>query len=197
MPHLFLPVSLGPYPHRGDGLIDFIQDIPKDTARRNCWPAPFVYPDRQAAREPFVTMVANGWQHQNMLIGEHFNAETGKLSEAGQAKVLWILNDAPPQHRNIFVHRAATLQETVAHIQAVQQFIAKSVPPNEFPPVLESTQSADGYSGDRYDIIARKFQQATLDPKLMAGRFQWRRRRKWWERRRQLRPLRNSNLRSA
>ena len=54
-------------------------------------------------------------------------------------------------------------------IQAVQQFIAKSVPPNEFPPVFESTQSADGYSGDRYDIIARKFQQATLDPKLMAA----------------------------
>jgi hypothetical protein len=127
---------------------------------------PFVYPDRQAAREPFVTMVANGWQRQNMLIEAHFDAETGKLSEAGQAKVLWILNDAPPQHRSIFVHRARTPQETVAHIQAVQQFVAQSVSPSEFPSVFESTQSADGYSGDRYDSIARKFQQATPDPKL-------------------------------
>jgi hypothetical protein len=111
-------------------------------------------------------MVCNGWQRQNMLTGQHFDAETGKLTEAGEAKVLWILNDAPPQHRSIYVRRARTPQDTVTRLNTVEQFVMQSAEPNEFPPVLVTTQSGDGYSGDRYDAVIRKFQQSILDPKL-------------------------------
>ncbi len=152
---------------RGDGIIDFFKSIPEDTTRRNCWPKPFIYPDRQAAREPFVTMVSNGWERQNMLTEEHFDAETGKLTDAGQAKVLWILNDAPEQHRGIFVHRGLTPQQTAARIGTVEQFVVHSAAPSEFPPVYASTRSADGYAADKYEFVTRKFQAAIPDPKLM------------------------------
>ncbi len=156
----------GATPAHGQAIRDFVKSVGEDTARRNCWPTPFLYPARQAAREPFATMVANGWERQNQLADQHFDAETGRLTAAGQAKVLWILNDAPYQHRTIFVHRAATTQETASHINTVEQFVTQSVAPCEYPPVLESRRSADGYPADRYDFVARKFQAAMPDPKL-------------------------------
>ena len=152
-----------------DGLIEFLESIPRDTARRNCWPVPFVYPDRQSAREPFVTMVCNGWQRQNMLSAQHFNPETGKLTEAGQAKIQWILNEAPEQHRAIFVHRARNPQETADHVAAVQRYVIDTAWPGEYPPVMVTTRSDEGSLVAEYDLIARKFRDATMDPKLPAG----------------------------
>ncbi len=144
----------------------FFTGVAKDTARRNCWPTPFIYPARQAAREPFANMVANGWEVQNMLTDGHFDVETGSLTPAGQAMVLRILNDTPQQHRGIFVHRARTPEETATHIHAVEQFVAQSVPPSEYPTVLESRRSADGYSAESYDVVRQKFLKALPDPKL-------------------------------
>ena len=88
-------------------------------------------------------MVANGWERQNMLTDAHFDPLTGKLTSAGEAKVQSVLNDVPQHHRYVFVHRAGTRQETAARIDTVEQYIVQSVPPSEYPPVLESAQSAD------------------------------------------------------
>ncbi|MGO8689251.1 MAG: hypothetical protein ACLQLG_06420 [Thermoguttaceae bacterium] len=147
-------------------LRSFFTGVAKDTARRNCWPTPFIYPARQAAREPFANMVANGWEVQNMLTDGHFDVETGSLTPAGQAMVLRILNDTPQQHRGIFVHRARTPEETATHIHAVEQFVEQSVPPSEYPTVLESRRSADGYPAESYDVVRQKFLKALPDPKL-------------------------------
>jgi hypothetical protein len=145
---------------------EFFTGVAKDTARRNCWPTPFMYPARQATREPFANMVANAWEVQNMLADGHFDVETGGLTSAGEAMVLRILNDTPQQHRNIFVHCARTPQETAVRVRAVEQFVEQSVPPCEYPPVLSSRRSADGYPAERYDIVRKKFQAAMPDPKL-------------------------------
>ena len=103
---LILAGFFGGLSARADCVTEFFKSIPKDTVRRNCWPVPFVYPARQAAREPFATMVANGWERQNMLTDEHFDPLTGKLTPAGEAKVQTVLNDVPQHHRYVFVHRA-------------------------------------------------------------------------------------------
>ncbi len=147
-------------------LHEFFTGVAKDTARRNCWPAPFIYPARQAVREPFANMVANGWEVQNMLADGHFDIEAGRLTPAGEAMVLGILDGAPQQHRMIYVHCARTPQETAMRVHAVEQFVERSVPPCAYPPVLESRRSADGYSAERYDVVQRKFQAAMPDPKL-------------------------------
>ena len=112
-------------------------------------------------------MVANGWERQNLLLDHHFDPLTGKLTPAGEAKVLSVLHDVPLHHRYVFVHRAATCQETAMRIDTVEQFIVHSVPPAEYPPVLESVRSADGYPAAQADLIAQKFKATSPDPKLM------------------------------
>jgi hypothetical protein len=136
------------------------------TKRNNFWPEPFVYADRQAAREPFVAMVSNGWQRQNTLGDHHFDEQTGALTEAGRLKVLWILNEAPEQHRNIFVHRAATSQETLVRMQAVEQLVVHAVSSGPLPPVFETSRPEDLSPAERVDTVWKKFIQGTPEPKL-------------------------------
>jgi uncharacterized membrane protein YgcG len=149
---------------------DFVHCCIQDLKRRNHWPEPFVYSARQAAHAPFAAMVANGWQLQNMLAEQHFNNGSGQLTEAGRLKVLWVVNEAPEQHRIVFVHRGANPQETSARIGAVQELLAHSIYPGDpLIPVLETNRPNDGWPADRIDLIGRKFQAATPDPKLPSG----------------------------
>jgi hypothetical protein len=149
---------------------DLVHCIVRDIKRRNHWPEPFVGPARQAARAPFAVMVGNGWQLQNMLAEQHFETGSGQLTEAGRLKVLWVLNEAPEQHRIVYVHRGANPQETSARIGAVQELLARSIYPGDpIIPVMETNRPNDGWPADRIDIIGRKFQAATPDPKLPSG----------------------------
>ena len=43
----------------------------------------------------------------------------------------------------------------------------QSVPPAEYPPVLESARSSDGYPAERSYTVGQKFQASVPDPKLM------------------------------
>ena len=75
------------------------------------WPWPYVCADRVAVHEPFCIMVNNGWRRQNLLGPHHFNPNTNQLTTAGELRVQWILTQAPPERRNIFVERTLN-QET-------------------------------------------------------------------------------------
>jgi hypothetical protein len=84
-------------------------------------------------------------------------------------KIQWILNDAPREHQAVWVHRAATPQETVARLRMVQEFVDKSPYPGHPVPILESTMSDEGWPADRIDAIGRKFQAAVPECKLPAA----------------------------
>lgn len=137
------------------------------TAERNKrWPEPFVGPDRVAARAPFYTMVANGWRQQTTLAGHHFSSETHQLNEAGRMKLYWILYEAPPQHRNVFVYGDNDPAITQARIQAVELATAEmgdgsmlaSIQPTPYPPT--------GAPADYVDSVDRKFRESTPAPRL-------------------------------
>ena len=153
-------------PAKGDPLLDFCHSIPRDIKRRQCWPKPFVCPDREAVRAPFAVMVCNGWQRQNTLGDNYFEDGTGQLTEAGQLKVRWIVTEAPSQHREIYVYRAPTAQETAARVNAVQQFAARFTAPGQVVPVLETDIAPQGWPAERVDAIGRKFQSTTPAPRL-------------------------------
>ena len=154
---------------RADCITEFFTDIPKDTARRNCWPIPFVYPARQATREPFATKVANGWERQNLLVDAYFDDNGNKLTDTGRVRVNWILFDAPPQHRVIYVHRAIRPEETSARLATVQTYVASVWQGSSQPPILASSVSGEGWSADRVDIVNKKFLQAIPAPQLPAA----------------------------
>lgn len=144
-----------------------LENICRDFKRNNCWPAPFVCPDRQTVRAPFVIMVHNGWRRQNILGDSHFRSETGELTEAGKLKVQWILTQAPQQHRIIFVHQAARPDETAARIDAVQQLASQLVPSGQLPEVVETSLNEGGWPADQIDKLSRDFFEKSLPaPKL-------------------------------
>ena len=47
--------------------------------RNNCWPEPFVCPDRAAARMPFCIQIANGWRSRNTIDGIYFEQNGTQL----------------------------------------------------------------------------------------------------------------------
>lgn len=153
-------------PAQANWLTDFCHSIARDVKRRQCWPKPFICPDRYAIQAPFALMVSNGWRQQNMLSDHHFTENSGDLTEAGQLKVRWILTEAPQQHRTIYVRRARSPEETGARLDNVRQLAANIVPPGMLPPVLETSVPAHGWSAAQVDEIGRKFQKSIPDPKL-------------------------------
>ena len=148
---------------------EFCAGIVKDFKRRNCWPEPFVYPDRQAVREPLAVMIGNGWQRQNLVTDAHFERGGTELSEAGRRKVLEILNEAPEQHRIVYVYRGATPQETAIRMAAVQLFVGQSAYGGQAVPVVESNRPGDGWPASHVEIVNRKFEAAFPEPKLSGG----------------------------
>jgi len=141
-------------------------DIARDTKRRNCWPKPFVCPDRQATRAPFQVMVGHGWRQQNLIAFYHFSEGDGQLLQSGRNKIRWILREAPTPHQTIYVQRADDAQQTANRVDQVQQYAMELMPHGELPLVVETDTTPRGWSGQWVDSIDRKFQKATPDPVL-------------------------------
>jgi len=149
---------------------DFIQDVVHsvvtDFKRNNCWPQPFLGPDRAAVRTPFVNMIDNGWRRQNMLGDQYFEASGTALNDAGKHKVHWILTEAPEQHRIIYIHRGVDPEKTAARVAAVSQIASGILPAGEKPSIVDTSVSPGGWPAERVDAISRKFQASAPEPRL-------------------------------
>ena len=145
---------------------DVCHSIHRDWKRNNCWPKPFVCPDRQYVRAALVTQVANGWERQNTL-GDYYFGDTGReLTEAGKLRIRWILYEAPAQHRTIYVYSSVDPQETVARVNSVQEYVHELMPEGEPPLVLPTTVRPRGWPAERVDLVNRKFYQSIPTPQL-------------------------------
>ena len=153
-------------PAQAEFLKSFWHSCRTDFERNNCWPQPFVCPDRQAARAPFAIMVANGWRRQNLLGDNHFEDTDGQLTLAGERKVHWILTEAPRQHRSIYVHRAGTPEETAARIDTVQQVAIRVLPQGELPPIMATGISDQGWPAADADAVSRSVQANKVPPRI-------------------------------
>jgi hypothetical protein len=148
------------------GVKKVASDIARDTKRRNCWPKPFVCPDRQAARAPFHVMVGHGWRQQNLIAHYHFDEEDGHLLTAGRNKIRWVLREAPTPHQTIYVQRADDPSETANRVDQVQQFAIELTPHGQLPLVVETDISPRGWSGQWVDAIDREWQKSIPKPVL-------------------------------
>jgi hypothetical protein len=134
--------------------------------RNNCWPQPFIIPDRIAVRTPFAIQVNKGWCIQNTLHDEHFDAETGMLNEAGELKVRDILTENPADHRTVFVLRASKPALTSARHQSVEEFASKITENDEVPQIAETRVRPRTSSADYINTIGTRYAQSTPDPRL-------------------------------
>ena len=166
---VILAIALGfAVPVSAGELGEFFSSIARDTKRRNCWPDPFIYSDRQLARQTLALQINTGWERQNLLSDFHFMPDGKDLTEAGRMRVQWIVGEAPEPHRQVYVHRGNTPLETAVRMQTVQRYLAQS-PYSANVPVLESTRMNDGTPADRIDAVAKKAAKAIPDPVLGGG----------------------------
>lgn len=147
----------------------FFHSVVQDYRRRNCWPEPFLTQDRIGVHEALAVNVQRGWEVQNMISDYHFDPGTTQLTEAGRLKIQWILTEAPTQRRVVYVHKAATIQDTAARVTAVRQVAAQLVSPGEDLPVYESSVPVPTWAADRVEIISRKSNTAIPAPILPAA----------------------------
>ncbi len=127
----------------------FWAGVDRDFHRNNAWPRPFVEPDRMAVRSALAAQAANGWRMQTMVADHHFDDQTQQLTRAGEAKVRWILTQAPVQRRTVFVKRGSTKEDTAVRVDSIQQFAVKVLPEGELPAVEETNLEPKGWPADR------------------------------------------------
>jgi hypothetical protein len=144
----------------------FVDSVVRDTKRNNCWPEPFVRPDRYAVRAPFAVMVHNGWRRQNLLSDQHFDETTSRLNESGEIKVRWILTQAPVQHRTIYVRRALRDELTDARVENVHEYAMQVVRGDQLPAIAVTDIDPTGWPAANVDAIDRKWRESAPEPRL-------------------------------
>jgi hypothetical protein len=137
--------------------------------RNKNWPYPYMCPDRAAVREPFEAMIRNGWRRQNLLGPHFFNPHTNQLTLAGELHVRWIMTQAPPQWRQVFVERSIDPSITSDRIAATRDYASRVSLDGEMPEVFETSMMAEGRSAEVLNVISNKYLEAIPAPVLPAN----------------------------
>lgn len=135
----------------------------------NRWPEQFVEQDRINATAPFDIMIRNGWRRQNLLGSHHFNEDCTALSRAGELRVQWILTQAPPEHRQIFIERALQADVTQQRIDTANQFAATVVTDGVVPQAQDTHIQSDGRPATVVDFVNTQYRQNMRIPSLPQG----------------------------
>jgi hypothetical protein len=136
--------------------------------QNSIWPRQYIYPARRGICESYDVMARNGWRRQNLLGPYHFEADGVLLNEAGRLKVEWILTQAPPQYRTMYVQRVVNQQQTAGRVEAVQQFVAE-LNMGGAGDVHETYVRDDGYPAVMVDAVFTGFKANQPVPALPAA----------------------------
>ena len=130
------------------------------------WPYPYVCSDRAAVRGVWQSQVDNGWQMATTLYEYHFNQETNALNEAGQKQLLWILQSAPAEQRQLSVQ---SLNDPVANqmrVASVQTAAANLAGADAVPPVTLRVTHAAGRSAEEVNWILEQQLELRVPPTI-------------------------------
>ena len=97
------------------------RELYRSHQRSQCWPYPYNLMDQQAVREPFRMMIDRGWQAQNTIGTEHFEAGSDKLNAHGRRHVQWVLSRKPETRRVLFVEPGRSARQTARRLATVER----------------------------------------------------------------------------
>lgn len=146
----------------------FFCHVEEGAKQNERWPSPYICPDRVYAHAPFNAMITNGWRRQNLLGAHHFNGDSTELTQAGELKVRWILEQAPPAYRRIFVERSFVDETTQARVATTQKF-AEEFATGDVPQVAETHIVSEGRPAATVDFVNSKFRENMRVPTLPAS----------------------------
>ncbi|MEO0529280.1 MAG: hypothetical protein AAF266_01755 [Planctomycetota bacterium] len=164
---LFLAVALGTaVPSSAFWLDEFYCYLETRRQENNRWPEQFVEADRANTMAPFNVMVQNGWRRQNLLGSHHFNEDGTKLSQSGKLRIQWILTQAPPQHRQLFVEQSLNEEHLANRIATANEF-ASEVSRDGYPAEAQQTHIlSDGRPAVTVDFVNTQFRENMMIPAL-------------------------------
>ncbi len=139
--------------------------------RNEAWPWPYVCPDRVAVREPFCVMIENGWRRQNLLGPHHFNTQTNKLTTAGELRVQWIMTQAPPNRRSIFIERSLDASITAQRVAVAREYAAQVTTDGQLAQVTDTHLLSEGRPASVVDATNVRFQESLPPPILPPNGF--------------------------
>jgi hypothetical protein len=114
-------------------------------------------------------MINNGWRRENMLGSHHFNPDTNQLNAAGQLRVQWVMTQAPPDRRGIFVERTLDQNSNNQRMTAVQEYATQVAIDGRPPQVTQTHLVTEGRPATVVDFTNTKFQQSMPVPVLPAA----------------------------
>jgi hypothetical protein len=148
---------------------DFWHRAHVDWHRNNAWPEPFVSADRAAQRAPFCMMVDNGWKMQNTVGTFLYDPNTNEVNQAGELLVKWIVQQAPPHRRAVFVLKGDSPEATQVRLESVQAAVAKYACNGEIAPVILTHTEPPGWPAQYVDQMTQSFQATMPAPRLPAA----------------------------
>jgi hypothetical protein len=130
------------------------------------WPRQYIGPARRGICQATERMIANGWRRQNLLGKYDFDESRQELSEAGRLKVEWILTQAPPQRRTIYVQKLGDQEQMAARIEAVQELASNVAPSAGQVDVQETLVRDEGHPAMQVDAVFVGFSRNQPMPAL-------------------------------
>jgi hypothetical protein len=134
------------------------------------WPWPYPPADRIAVHEPFCQMIENGWRRQNLLGAHHFNPNTNELTTAGELRVQWIMTQAPPDRRSIFIERTLNGDANARRLAVVRDYATKVSLDGQMPQVEETYLVSEGRPASVVDATNVNFMKSMPAPVLPAAK---------------------------
>jgi hypothetical protein len=114
-------------------------------------------------------MVDNGWRRQNLLGPHHFDATKNTLTTAGELKVHWIMTQAPPERRQIFVERSLDPTVTAQRVETARQYAAQVANDGRTPQVGDTHLVSEGRPAAAVDATYIRFNESLPPPMLPAS----------------------------
>lgn len=100
------------------------------------WPHPYSCQDQHYVRSIIDQQVSNGWVTATTLYDYHFDREKHELTQAGLLRLRWILDNAPANHRQIYVQHARVAVAQQIRMASVQTAAAEFTGQGNLPPIV-------------------------------------------------------------
>lgn len=134
--------------------------------RNNAWPEPFNEADAMQVAAPFEVMKRNGWRLNNTIGHELFRESDGALLASGNRRIHWIATQSPANHREVYVLRGMTPQETQARVASVHQTLAGLNLQGPAPAVMVTDVEPGTSSGEWATQVSRQWLKNMPSPQL-------------------------------
>lgn len=153
-----------PYPRPAD---DGGQQCCHEYYASHYWPYPYICEDRSYVRNLQQTQINNGWINETTLYSYYFNEETNELTDSGKHHLRWILENAPPEHRMVWVQTAPTKEITQAQLAVVRAAAITMVGEEGLPGISSRVTSPTGRPALEVDAIRRLEIQTIPEPRIV------------------------------